>query len=64
MWLIFDCLIDGASALEFGDEPYYDVKNDTFEIIARDEWKPIVHFDMKPDNGKTLFSVNLFGSQY
>ncbi len=56
LWRIFDCLVDAISVLEFGDEVKYDsVKQVAGAPNPHPEFKPIVHFDIKPENGKSLW---------
>ncbi|KUJ19450.1 kinase-like protein [Mollisia scopiformis] len=55
LWLFFDCLIDGCTAMEYaGGEFLEDMVNGTIVSPISDEeredWVPVVHFDIKPDN--------------
>jgi hypothetical protein len=48
---MFDCLIDGISALEYGYELQPDVASRSFSAAPLPDFEPLVHFDMKPENG-------------
>jgi hypothetical protein len=50
---MFDCLVDGISALEYLYELRIDLWEDEFfpEKTPK-SWVPKVHFDLKPDNGQ------------
>lgn len=55
MWQFFDCLVDGITVLEHGEEFFVNTVSGDAEF-ARDDrgWVPIVHFDLKPRNSKFI----------
>ncbi|KUJ08830.1 kinase-like protein [Mollisia scopiformis] len=52
LWLIFECLIDGISLLEYGEELGFNAvsKQAVIPPLALDWKQGIVHFDLKPSN--------------
>ena len=67
---MFECLIDGLTVLEKGNEASQDEDGVITEaeigrgppirgISARMRWDPIVHFDLKPQNGKSTTVCSL-----
>ncbi|KAK0124068.1 hypothetical protein ONS95_009054 [Cadophora gregata] len=58
LWRIFECIVDGLSVLEFGDELIPD-QHSLGRFIPKATFNPaldlVVHFDLKPDN---IFGVD------
>jgi hypothetical protein len=52
LWRFFDCLLDGICALEYGYEAHYDMAKEELWPERPKNWVPMVHFDLKPDNGQ------------
>ncbi|KAE9381091.1 kinase-like protein [Stipitochalara longipes BDJ] len=50
LWRMFDCLVDGACALEYCYELRVDPAMRAFIAEPIAEWIPKVHFDLKPEN--------------
>jgi len=54
LWRIFDCLVDGISVLQYGNELVPDAVTTQWYIPSQGHEVPIVHFDLKPANSKLL----------
>jgi serine/threonine protein kinase len=50
LWRIFKCLVEGLSLLQYGTEIATDPKTRGAEVLPLQNWKEIIHFDLKPDN--------------
>jgi hypothetical protein len=50
IWRLFDCLLDGISVLDYGNELVPDGFTNEFYIPQLRSEKEIVHFDLKPAN--------------
>ncbi|CZR55069.1 uncharacterized protein PAC_04955 [Phialocephala subalpina] len=53
LWKMFECLVDGVCAMHCGIDPIIPdtlEDEDVFLLGKEDEWKNIIHFDIKPDN--------------
>jgi hypothetical protein len=54
VWRIFECLIDGLSALHFGNELTLVAPGNIYQSRTLPGWDPIIHFDLKPGNSESL----------
>ena len=52
LWLMFDCLVDGISVLEFGAEPAFNGTDNMASVTPTKDWRLKIHFDLKPGNGE------------
>jgi hypothetical protein len=50
IWRLFDCLLDGISVLDYGNELEPDGVTNKFYIPQLRSKEEIVHFDLKPAN--------------
>jgi hypothetical protein len=56
LWRIFECLVDGITVLEVGND--WTASNEP-EATPRPGWHHIVHFDLKPGNSKSHCNVHI-----
>jgi hypothetical protein len=54
VWRLFECLIDGLSALHFGNELTLVAPGNIYQSRTLLGWDPIIHFDLKPGNSESL----------
>jgi hypothetical protein len=52
LWLMFDCLVDGISVLEFGAEPAFNGTDNMASVEPTKDWRLKIHFDLKPGNSE------------
>ncbi|KAE9381092.1 kinase-like protein [Stipitochalara longipes BDJ] len=50
VWKLFECMVDGLSVLEYGNELTLRSPENSYRATIRENWDPIVHFDLKPEN--------------
>lgn len=50
LWLLFECMIDAISVLEYGAEFYEDVDGKQTMKPPSEKWNGVVHFDFQIDN--------------
>jgi hypothetical protein len=48
-------LVDGLIVLDTGNEAKIEAPINEVVTELRDDWNPIVHFDLKPENSEFLF---------
>ena len=51
LWLMFMCLVDGISVMDCGAEAKRATATGDIVVFGQPDWTPIVHYDLKPDNG-------------
>lgn len=56
LWRIFDCLVDGISAMEWGYELQSNLATGVVEAVQDPDFIPMVHFDLKAPNGGYNYS--------
>jgi hypothetical protein len=52
---MFNCLVDGISVMDSGAEAKRATATGEIVVFGQPDWTPVVHFDLKPDNGYDIF---------